>query len=211
MSSLTIPAPCLQGFESIHRRWNEKEQITEAKILPGEFYVTTRNERIFTVLGSCIAVCVRDIKTGVGGMNHFMLPIISHERLNEQSSAIIGTATRYGNFAMEHLVNNILKNGGRRGFLEVKVFGGGRVMKAMTDVGQKNIDFIFEYLASEGFRVTAQDVGDVYPRKVLFYPATGRARVRKIQDPNVEVIVSRELVYKKAMENLKVESEIELF
>ncbi|MEY4195776.1 MAG: chemoreceptor glutamine deamidase CheD, partial [Pseudomonadota bacterium] len=143
MSSLTIPDPCLQGFESIQRRWNEKEQITEAKILPGEFYVTTRNERIFTVLGSCIAVCVRDIKTGVGGMNHFMLPIISHERLNEQSSAIIGTATRYGNFAMEHLVNNILKNGGRRGFLEVKVFGGGRVMKAMTDVGQKNIDFIF--------------------------------------------------------------------
>ncbi|MBM3202798.1 chemoreceptor glutamine deamidase CheD [Candidatus Woesearchaeota archaeon] len=211
MSSLTALQPCIQGFESIGRRWNEKERITEAKILPGEFYVTGKNERILTVLGSCIAVCVRDIKTGVGGMNHFMLPLISQERLNEESRAIIGTATRYGNFAMEHLINTILKNGGRRGFLEVKVFGGGRVMNAMTDVGQKNIDFIFKYLDSEGLRVIAKDVGDVHPRKVLYYPATGRARVKKIIDNTVERIVSRELVYKKTMDEISVEGEIELF
>jgi chemotaxis protein CheD len=211
MSSLTALHPCIHGFESIGRRWNEKDQITEAKILPGEFYVTGRNERILTVLGSCIAVCVRDIKTGVGGMNHFMLPLISQERLNEESRAIIGTATRYGNFAMEHLINTILKNGGRRGFLEVKVFGGGRVMNAMTDVGQKNIDFIFKYLDSEGLRVIAKDVGDVHPRKVLYYPATGRARVKKIIDNTIEHIVSRELVYKKTMDEISVEGEIELF
>jgi len=211
MSFSTQPYPCIQGFESIHRRWNEQDQITEAKILPGEFYVTVKNERILTVLGSCIAVCVRDIKTGVGGMNHFMLPLISQERLNEESYTIIGTATRYGNFAMEHLINTILKNGGRRGFLEVKVFGGGRVMNAMTDVGKKNIDFIFRYLDSEGLRVVAKDVGDIHARKVLYYPATGRARVRKILDNNVERIVSRELVYKKTMDDISVEGEIELF
>ncbi|MGI9213613.1 MAG: chemoreceptor glutamine deamidase CheD [Methylococcaceae bacterium] len=211
MSSRTLLDPCLQGFESIRRRWNEKDHIAEAKILPGEFYVTTNNEQIFTVLGSCIAVCVRDIKTGVGGMNHFMLPLISQERLDAESSVIIGTSTRYGNFAMEYLINTILKFGGRRGFLEVKVFGGGRVMNAMSDIGKKNIEFIFGYLEREGLRVVSQDVGDVYPRKVLFCPATGRARVKKLRDTNVDKIVNLELVYTKSMDNIPVEGDIELF
>lgn len=211
MSSTTLLAPCLQGFESIRRRWNQKDHISEAKIQPGEFYVTVHNEQIFTVLGSCIAVCVRDIKTGVGGMNHFMLPLISQERLDAESSVIIGTSTRYGNFAMEYLINAILKNGGKRGFLEVKVFGGGRVMNAMTDIGRKNIEFIFEYLEREGLRVVSKDVGDVYPRKVLFCPATGRARVKKLRDTNVDKIVNLELVYTKSMVNVPEEGDIELF
>lgn len=211
MSNVKRVNPCLAGFETIRRIWNEKEAIPEAKILPGEFYVTKCDELIVTVLGSCIAVCVRDIKTGIGGMNHFMLPIMSQDRMQTEKFSIIGAATRYGNYAMEHLINTILNNGGRRGFLEAKVFGGGKMMPSMSDVGQQNIDFIFSYLEAEGLRVVAQDVGDIYPRKVLFYPATGRARVKKIRDSNVEIIVNREIVYKKSMDNISVESEVELF
>lgn len=211
MTSAEHLHPCIAGFESIRRRWNDKEQIPEAKILPGEFYVTGHDEQIVTILGSCIAVCVRDMKAGIGGMNHFMLPLITHERLQAESSSIIGIATRYGNYAMEHLINTILKHGGRRGFLEVKVFGGGKMIPTMSDVGQRNIDFIFAYLEAEGLRVVAHDVGDIYPRKVIFYPATGRVRVKKVRDSKVEIIVNREIMYKKTMDNISVEGEIELF
>jgi chemotaxis protein CheD len=202
---------CLGGFESIRRHWNEKEQITVAKVLPGEYYVTLSDEQIVTVLGSCIAVCIRDKVHRIGGMNHFMLPVISHERLRNESASIIGSATRYGNYAMEHLINAIMKHGGQRRNLEVKVFGGGKIIQSMTDIGEKNIEFVFHYLATEGMRVSAQDVGDIYPRKVLFYPASGRVRVKKIRDSHAQLVLNQELVYRNSIKDMKVEGEIELF
>lgn len=135
---------------------------TWIKILPGEYYVTRSNEAITTVLGSCIAACIRDPVTGIGGMNHFMLP-------------------RCGSHAMQSLVNGVLKLGAHRDRLEVKLFGAGRILAAITDVGARNIEFIRNYCKSEGLRVVAEDLGDICPRQVAFFPATGRARVRHLK------------------------------
>jgi len=115
------------------------EGITTIKILPGEFYVTKDNERIETILGSCISACVRDPIAGVGGMNHFMLPVDK----NANSGQELSSANRYGNYAMENLVNALLTQGAKRDRLEFKIFGGGRIMSSMTNVGWYNIGFAF--------------------------------------------------------------------
>ncbi len=201
----------LAGFEHIRRCWNNTHQVVIAKILPGEFYVTRGDEVIHTVLGSCVSACIRDSMTGIGGMNHFMLPVTSQERLDNGSPSIVGEATRYGNFAMEHLINTILQHGGKRRNLEVKVFGGGKIIPAVTDIGVKNTDFVLDYIYTEGFKVSGQDLGDVYPRKVLYFPSSGKVRVKKLANINGDTIVSRELRYREEIENSSIEGEIELF
>jgi len=201
----------LAGFEHIRRRWDRSQQRVTAKILPGEFYVTRHNEVIDTVLGSCIAACVRDPVNGIGGMNHFMLPETSRDRLANGCPSIVGTATRYGNYAMEHLINTILQHGGQRRNLEVKVFGGGKIIPAVTDIGLRNIDFVLDYIHTEGLELTSKDLGGVYPRKVLYFPNEGRVRVKKLANINGDTIVTRELKYREEIENAPVEGEIELF
>lgn len=203
--------PCLPGFGQIRRIWSEREGMPLAKILPGEYYVTPHDEQIVTVLGSCVAACVRDRITRVGGMNHFMLPLITGRRLRDERHEIIGAATRYGNYAMEHLINAILQHGGQRRNLEVKVFGGGKVMAAMTDVGDSNIRFVLDYLKTEDIPIISSDLGDIYPRKVVFYPESGRVRVKKLKEMPTVTVVSRELKYRESMQDLKVESRVELF
>ena len=143
--------PVLPGFENINRYFDSTNKVYTAKILPGEYYVTRHDEMITTVLGSCISACIRDPELGIGGMNHFMLPI---DRRNKDRTSHIdeGAASRYGNFAMELLVNEVLKNGGKRKRLEVKLFGGGKVISEMntSDIGNKNIRFALDYLDYEG-------------------------------------------------------------
>ena len=117
----------LPGFTQVNRFWDYKNQSVSAKILPGEYYVTTNNEIISTVLGSCVSACVRDIKHGIGAMNHFLLPLHKGEEWSEKLN-IDSLATRYGNFAMEHMINDVLKYGGLKKHLEFKVFGGSRVI-----------------------------------------------------------------------------------
>jgi chemotaxis protein CheD len=136
---------CWQEFNHINRYRDKHSGISTAKILPGQFYVTSNNEAITTILGTYISACIRDPKVGIGGMNHFMLPIS-----NTASPSDIENAARYGNFAMEQMINDILRNSGSRKHLEVKVFGGGRVMKGVTYVGKKNISFVKEYLNLKG-------------------------------------------------------------
>ena len=183
--------PLNQEFKHVNRYWDA------AKILPGELYVSTHGEMISTVLGSCISVCIRDKKKGIGGMNHFMLP-----QNNEFSSETWGnnpttSASRYGNWAMEYLINAILKRGGEKKNFEVKVFGGGQMMAKMTDIGQKNIIFVYQYLAKEKLKVEASDVGDIYARKVLYFPDTGNVKVRRIKNVKNDTIIRRENEYKK--------------
>ncbi len=206
-----VPPSPISEFNSIKRYWDKDNNIVGARILPGEYYVTTENELIITVLGSCIAACIRDKVTGIGGMNHFMLPETTEHKLTVGAEAVVGNATRYGNYAMEHLINMILANGGKRKNLEVKVFGGGKIIPTAGDVGNRNIDFVLEYIDTEALKVVSKDLGDIYPRKVIFFPKTGKVRMKKIKDLHNETIVSREKQYRTSIKDVTVKSEIELF
>lgn len=205
------PPPPLPGFEHVRRAWNATHGFFAARILPGEYYVTRSQEGVSTTLGSCISACIRDRVTGIGGMNHFMLPATAGTDPNGCKAAGLGAATRYGNFAMEHLINEIMKNGGKRENLEVKVFGGGRIMEKMTDVGLRNIAFVRDYLSAEGLQVVAEDVGDIYPRQVVYFPASGRAKVKRLRSLHNNIIASEELKYVGSIADKPVSGEIELF
>jgi chemotaxis protein CheD len=188
--------PRVPGFEHIQRFWEPDTRRWTTKILPGEYYVTGSDEAITTVLGSCISACIRDPKRGVGGMNHFMLP-------DDTATPGSGTwlqpevrlATRYGSYAMESLINDLLKLGAARNRLEIKLFGGGRILASMTDVGRRNIDFIRGYAKLEGYAVSAEDLGGVQPRKVVYFPADGRVRVRRLRAIESRSIADREQIY----------------
>lgn len=206
-----IGSPSLAEFSGIKRYWDTQNQIVAAKILPGEYYVTKQDELITTVLGSCISACIRDTKLGIGGMNHFMLPETTENRLNAGQEQVIGNATRYGNYAMEHLINSILSNGGMRQNLEVKLFGGGKIIKTLGDTGQRNINFVLQYVDMEKLVVISTDLGDIYPRKVNYYPMSGRVMMKKIRDLHNDTIVNREKEYRSSIKDIEVESEVELF
>jgi chemotaxis protein CheD len=206
-----IPAPSISEFSNIKRYWDKDVDMVCARILPGEYYVTTKNESVTTVLGSCISACIRDAVTGVGGMNHFMLPETNKQKLNAGAEAVVGNATRYGNYAMEHLINMIISNGGKRKNLEVKVFGGGKIIPTMGDVGLNNINFVLEYIDAEGLNLISQDLGDIYPRKLIYFPKTGKVRMKKVKDLHNETLVSREKQYRSSIKDAPVESDIELF
>ncbi|VAX11664.1 Chemotaxis protein CheD [hydrothermal vent metagenome] len=207
---MTDLSTCLPGFEKINRNIDSVFNIGSAKILPGEYYVTIHDESIVTVLGSCVSACIRDTVFGVGGMNHFMLPKKSGDNaVNADSSE----AARYGNFAMEQMINDILKNGGRRENLEVKLFGGGKVIKGMNtmDIGKRNIVFVREYIHLEVLKLVAEDLGDIYPRKVMYFPATGKVKVKKLRNMYNQTIIEIEDKYKHDLEVKPVTGEIELF
>ena len=185
---------CISGFEHIARRWDQTFNCWLATIKPGEYFVTTNDECISTVLGSCISVCIYDPTVKVGGMNHFMLPAHS-----EHSSSSWGdptsSATRYGNFAMEYLINSVIKLGGSKQSFQAKIFGGGQVLANMTDVGQRNILFAFNYLRKEGIEVVASDVGDVFPRRVVFFPKTGKVKMKHLATQKNKILEKEEREY----------------
>jgi len=203
-----IPAPSVKGFVHINRFYDRERDCISAKILPGEYYVTTADEHILTVLGSCVSACIRDRVFGIGGMNHFMLPK-NYKDDNEKFN--ISDAARYGNYAMEHLINDILKNGGRRENLEVKIVGGGRIIANMSNVGLKNVHFVKEYLQTEGFEIMGEDVGDIYPRKVAYYPLTGKVKVKKLRSLHNDTVLTREEEYANTIVQKPVAGDIELF
>ncbi|ASP40994.1 chemotaxis protein CheD [Bacterioplanes sanyensis] len=187
-------------------------RVWAAKILPGEFYVSTNGEMIVTLLGSCISACVRDVKRGIGGMNHFMLPQQSQHSSPQWGGDPLTNASRYGNWAMEYLINGILKRGGNRPDLEVKLFGGGQMIASMTDVGQRNILFAYQYIAEEGLKVAAADVGNNVARKVLYFPDTGAVKVRRIKQLKNDVLLQREQEYQRSVNTDKAASgSVDLF
>lgn len=200
--SAALP-PALPGFAQINRYWDAHAGCVAAKILPGEYYVSSRDEMIATVLGSCVSACIRDTRVGVGGMNHFMLPDGGAGRLDD--------AARYGVYAMELLINAVLKHGGDRRFLEVKLVGGGRMIANMSDVGRRNIEFVQRFLATEALAVAAADLGDVYPRKVCYYPMTGRMRVKRLRSLHGDTVVRREADYLQDLRRQPPAGDVELF
>ncbi len=205
------PPPALPQFSHVTRYWDQEHGCYAARLLPGEYYVTTQGENVCTVLGSCVSACIRDARLHIGGMNHFMLPLDGSNGESAWGSAV-SAATRYGNVAMEMLINDILKLGGRRKDLEIKLVGGGRVLTEMSnDVGSRNIDFVRRYVREEGFRVLNEDLGDVFPRRVVYFPESGRLRVRKLSAGRDEILVAQERSYLKRLDTRPVEGEIELF
>src|SRR5262249_581254 len=163
--SQTLPR-VLPGFEHINRYWDPAHRAYAAKLLPGEYYVTVADEIIVTVLGSCVSACIRDPIRCIGGVRPFLLPPSPRGGGGRGQHRCMDAGARYGNYAMELLINTILKHGGNRAHLEVKIVGGGRILTHMTDIGQHNITFVRAYLRTEGLQVMAEDVGDIYPRKV---------------------------------------------
>lgn len=205
-----MPKP-LSGFEHVNRYWDPHMQTPVAKILPGECYVSARGEMIATVLGSCVSACVRDTALGVGGMNHFMLPLCGGGKRVTREHMVTPDLC-YGNWAMEYLINAILRIGGRRERLEIKLFGGGSVLPGLLqmDVGKRNVDFVLHYLREENLRLAAQDLGGDYPRKIFYFPDTGAVKMRKLRTIANDTIEQRERAY---MESLRkpVEKDVDLF
>ena len=201
----------LPGFERVQRAWDRRNERWAARILPGEYFVTRSDEIIVTVLGSCISACVRDPALRVGGMNHFMLP----EDITQGSSNWLdprcGLATRYGSFAMESLINDLMKLGARRDRLEVKLAGGGRIMASMTDVGERNIQFARNWLSIEGLKIAGEDVGDSCPRRIQYFPATGRVLMFRLRSPDHGAVVNREKEYLSNLQKTPAGNDVELF
>jgi chemotaxis protein CheD len=200
----------LPGFEHVRRYHDASKGVVIAKLLPGDFYVTREDEVLDTVLGSCVSACIRSPRLKVGGMNHFMLPRPTGSGADTWDD-VRGRATRYGTASMEQLINRILSAGAKREELEVKVFGGARVLSAMTDVGNHNVAFVREFLRNEGLKVMAEDVGDTCPRHVQFSPQTGKVRVRHLGAGQQVGVASREEKYLKGLDTEPVSGGIDLF
>jgi chemotaxis protein CheD len=175
------------------------------KVLPGEFFVAAEDVVLTTVLGSCVSACIWDARLGVGGMNHFLLP-------GESTTDPMSESGRYGVFAMEQLINELLKRGARRATLQAKVFGGGHVMKNFTTitVGSRNAEFVLEFLRTEGIRVASRDLLDVHPRRVAFFPASGRALCKHLKQAD-STLLAAEQNYSARLSTRAVAGAVELF
>ena len=198
------PLPMVHGRASkyLDRHFNRLAM----KILPGEFYATTEDEVIVTVLGSCVAACLLDPIAMVGGMNHFMLPMKRGERDPD-----VFYAARYGAAAMEYLINNLLHLGAQRDRLVAKAFGGGKVMKGLSDIGAQNIDFVRGFLRNDGIPLWSEDMGGLFPRKVYFFPHTGQVLVKRIEHTHNDTISERERSYFREVGQVPMDGDVELF
>ena len=199
------------GFKEVlapNLYFDRQHNAEAAKILPGEYYATGRDMLLVTVLGSCVCACIRDRVSGIGGMNHFMLPDSGQDQGNP-----LGESARYGTYAMEILINQLLKMGAKRCNFEAKVFGGGAVLRGFTisNVGERNAEFVLKFLAMENITVAAQDLLDIYPRKVYYFPKSGLVRVKKLKQVHNDTIISRESEYVTRLHYAKMEGDVELF
>lgn len=193
-----MTCPDSETFSHIRRVRDHRFPHEVAQILPGEYFVSKEPMVVYTVLGSCISVCVLDPVLRIGGMNHFMLPAPKNSQHDSW-----GESARYGSFAMELLINEILKRGGQKKRLVVKIFGGANLFKKMGDVGLNNTKWAIDYLKMEGLRLINSDIGDVYPRKIYYFTETGQVLMKKIERIRNETIFERERKYGKKLAHQK--------
>ena len=188
----------LDQFTHIRRMRDYRFPYEIASILPGEFFVSRDPMIVYTVLGSCISACIRDPVAGVGGMNHFMLP-----EPKEKVHDSWGESTRYGSYAMESLINEILKRGGLKRRLEVKLFGAGKIYEGKIDIGARNAEWVVMFLRMEGLVPAKTDLGDVFPRKVYYFTDSGRVLMKKIERIKNQTIFDRESAYAAKIQSVK--------
>lgn len=205
-----MPAVDTERFTHVRRMHDKRFPHEIASILPGEFFVSIEPMVVYTVLGSCISACIRDPIAGVGGMNHFMLPA---PKEHQSGDAWGGESTRYGSFAMEQLINGILKRGGLRQRLEIKLFGAGKIYEGNIDVGARNTEWVLNYLKTEGFSVASSNLGDIFPRKVYYFTDSGRVLMKKIERIKNRTIYDRENEYQQHLrqEQEEQQSDVTLF
>lgn len=183
--------PSASSALASHHYFDRDLNQMAVKLLPAEYYVTTTNTVLSTVLGSCVAACLHDVDTGIAGMNHFMLPEDSDRTARDARESM-----RYGTYAMDVLIAEMLRAGARRERIQAKVFGGGAVLANMTtlNIGDRNSDFVLRYLAEQRIPVAAQDLRGPHARRVCFVPSTGKASVRKLRAQTDVQVVQREEV-----------------
>lgn len=175
------------------------------KLFSGDWYVSTRgSEMLATILGSCVATCIRDPLSGVGGMNHFLLP-------GEPGEGVMGAGARYGVNAMERLINGVLNAGGRRDRLEIKVFGGGNVTNNSARIGSKNAAFVRDFLRREGLTIHAQDLEGELPRRLHYFPDTGKVLLRRLRRVEDLAVVKIEENYAQQLVQETSDGDVELF
>lgn len=169
-----------------HSYFDATHQRQALKLMPGEYGVLTGDQILITVLGSCVSACVRDRTTGIGGMNHFLLP----EAATGQSASV----ARYGSFAMDTLISHLLRLGAKPGALEAKVFGGGAVLPGMKhlNVGDRNARFVIDYLEALRVPILGADLGSAHPRRVIFFPASGRVLLKRLPASDANALIQRE-------------------
>jgi chemotaxis protein CheD len=183
-----------QGPPPGRRSFQDASGATFVSVAPGDQYVTTSpDETVVTLLGSCVAACARDTVTGVGGLNHFLLPS------SDQDLKGSDEAMRFGDYAMEQLLNTIYRKGGQRGRIEFKIFGGARVLggSTMLKIGEQNINFVEKFLKNEGFPIVARSVGGTAPRRLRFHPATGKAFVQELDRTIAATVTKDEEQYRR--------------
>lgn len=177
-------------------------QTRAIKLLPADYLVTGQPVPLVTLLGSCVAACVYDTAVQLGGMNHFMLP----------DGTPGDVCARYGAHAMELVINDLLKLGARRSRLQAKVFGGGNVLRGFADpIGTRNAEFVLDYLDAERIPIVAQDLGDIFPRKICFFAQSGRALVRRLPATREREVADVELAYRSRLSGAPASGGVELF
>ncbi|WP_244422127.1 chemoreceptor glutamine deamidase CheD [Bradyrhizobium sp. ORS 285] len=188
------------------RYFDRRFEAFAVKVLPGEHYVSNQpDEMLVTVLGSCVAACIRDPVVQVGGMNHFMLP----EASGDWGHASAGM--RYGNVAMERLINDVLVRGGMRGRLEIKVFGGANVLNGLAKIGHRNADFVEDYLATEDLPIAARHLRGALPRRVHYFPVSGRVLMLELPRNDRDAVLRNESSYQSRIQADPVAGSVELF
>jgi chemotaxis protein CheD len=209
--ALRLPAEsgAVNGGSAVATRkfFDSSESNWMVKVFPGEYFVTSKSDEVLvTVLGSCVAACIRDPQRRIGGMNHFMLP---HSKGGNWGGDM--QSTRFGNFAMEKLINELMKAGCSRSSLEIKVFGGGNVTDTQNAIGTENCRFIVRYLESEGLRCSVQDLGGLLPRRIHYYPETGRVIRRLLGSGESKAVAREETEYVSRLSTRTMAGEIQLF
>lgn len=171
----------------------------ELKVCLGE------EDWIGTLLGSCVALCLRDPVTGIGGLNHFLLPSSDAGNAGEAS-------TRYGGYAIEMLINTMMRGGADRRRMEGKIFGGGKLFHTdRIGIGEQNIAFVREFCELEEIPIVKADVGGSFARKLLYQPKSGRARVLRLNDKIKQSLGQRDQDYRARLVRTQTSGDAELF
>ena len=201
------PGPAFVQAPSASLYFEPTFGMNAAKILPGEYFVTEQEVVLITLLGSCVAACVRDAEMRIGGMNHFLLPD------NPRQDPTGAAPARYGADAMEVMINQLVKMGARRHRLQAKVFGGANVLRGLNErnVGVRNSEFVVDFLRVEGIPLMAHDLGGTQARKVAYFPATGEARVKRLATQMPATLLETEQQYRRRVSSGPTAGSVELF